>query len=683
VVYDGDTGAMVEELVPAAAGLLDPGKITFDADGNLFTSITTQDGGPRPTIVRVDHSTQAVSTFVPANYGGLLNVHGLTFGPDGHLYVADASGHQILRYDGSTGTFLGTFVSPGQGLIAPSDLLFGPDRTGDLHPDLYVSSNGSDQVLMFDGANPNTPLGVLVQAGSGGGFTAPTDMAFGPHGNLYVVFGDNSNNYNDIEQVYRFDEVTGALIDTPVAVGSGLVGATAFLTFDDRGDLFVSSQRTSQISRYSAGPVVTLSEPSETTVTVSFSTASGSATSGNDFSALSGVLTFLPGEMSKRILITPHEDVTFEPAETLNVNLSDPQGAVIVDGQGVVTIHNRQTKFFVVDDRPSLDAFGRPVQDTIFKYESSGFSIVANDFHVGPQNVRGVASNTGGTRQWTIDSNGTVSVTDHRNLPLGSWIARGLIQPEGIASNGTDIWIVDARSDKVFKYAGAASRLSGSQNATSSFNLNSSNRDPKDIVTDGASLWVVNDSSSADKVFKYKLSGSLVGSWTITTSGATSPTGITLDPANPSDLWIVDNGTDRVYQYTAAVSKTSGSLTAAASFPLAAGNTNPQGIADPPSGIEVASPLTGTIASPNTGVGGQIASKRHPSRSPVASLRGTDHIDLLLSEKRGPSARPDSFSLSHSLSESNEDAATDAAFAEFDATTEHTLDSVVALLAAY
>ena len=35
-----------------------------------------------------------------------------------------------------------------------------------------------------------------------------------------------------------------------------------------------------------------------------------------------------------------------------------------------------------------------------------------------------------------------------------------------------------------------------------------------------------------------------------------SPTGITLDPGNPQHLWIVDNGTDRVYQYDNAVSRT-------------------------------------------------------------------------------------------------------------------------------
>ena len=37
-------------------------------------------------------------------------------------------------------------------------------------------------------------------------------------------------------------------------------------------------------------------------------------------------------------------------------------------------------------------------------------------------------------------------------------------------------------------------------------------------MTDGSSLWVVNDSST-DKVFKYDLAGTLQGSWTITGAG--------------------------------------------------------------------------------------------------------------------------------------------------------------------
>ena len=116
----------------------------------------------------------------------------------------------------------------------------------------------------------------------------------------------------------------------------------------------------------------------------------------------------------------------------------------------------------------------------------------------------------------------------------------------------------------------------------SNFSLNSANRNPKDIVTNGVHLWVVNDSTT-DKVFKYTVSGTLEFSWTITTPGASSPTGITIDPTNVCDVWIVDNGTDRVYQYIqGALTIAVYSRSSSNSFALAVGNTNPQGIADPP-----------------------------------------------------------------------------------------------------
>jgi hypothetical protein len=83
------------------------------------------------------------------------------------------------------------------------------------------------------------------------------------------------------------------------------------------------------------------------------------------------------------------------------------------------------------------------------------------------------------------------------------------------------------------------------------------------------------------KVFKYTLSGSLLGSWSIDPAN-THPTGISINPNNVSDVWIVDNGTDKVYQYIGAASRTSGSQSAGATFALASANTNPQGIADPP-----------------------------------------------------------------------------------------------------
>jgi hypothetical protein len=234
------------------------------------------------------------------------------------------------------------------------------------------------------------------------------------------------------------------------------------------------------------------------------------------------------------------------------------------------------TKFYVVNDA---------TQNLTYEYNASGGLVESYNLNTGNTAPRGAASTIAGDKTWVVDANRNVYVYNNSGGLVGSWTAGTLSTKavvEGIATNGTDVWIVDAYSDKVYKYTGAATRLTGSQNAASSFNLNSGNTSPKDIVTNGVNLWVVNDSTT-DRVFKYTVAGSLVNSWTISTTGATKPTGITIDPANVSNIWIVDSGADRVYQYNAAVNFTNGSSHAAdVSFALAAGNTNPQGIADPP-----------------------------------------------------------------------------------------------------
>ena len=147
------------------------------------------------------------------------------------------------------------------------------------------------------------------------------------------------------------------------------------------------------------------------------------------------------------------------------------------------------TKFYVVNDA---------TQNQTYEYNASGGLVESYSLNSGNTAPRGAASTIAGDKTWVVDANRNVYVYNTSGGLLGSWTAGTLATNatvEGIATNGTDVWIVDAKSDKVFKYAGAATRLSGSQNAASSFSLNSGNTSPKDIVTDGASLWVVNDST--------------------------------------------------------------------------------------------------------------------------------------------------------------------------------------------
>ncbi len=90
---------------------------------------------------------------------------------------------------------------------------------------------------------------------------------------------------------------------------------------------------------------VTLSNASSQTITVNFSTADASATSGSDYVAASGSLTFSPGgSLTQLINVTVNGDTTFEPNETFNVNLSGAVNATIADNQGAGTINNDDTQ---------------------------------------------------------------------------------------------------------------------------------------------------------------------------------------------------------------------------------------------------------------------------------------------------------------------------------------------------
>ncbi|HEV8292464.1 MAG TPA: hypothetical protein VGP94_11095, partial [Tepidisphaeraceae bacterium] len=52
----------------------------------------------------------------------------MAYGPDGNLYVGSLSTQSVNRYNGTTGAFLNTFVSSGSGgLGVPWDMTFGAD----------------------------------------------------------------------------------------------------------------------------------------------------------------------------------------------------------------------------------------------------------------------------------------------------------------------------------------------------------------------------------------------------------------------------------------------------------------------------------------------------------------------------------------------------------------------------
>jgi sugar lactone lactonase YvrE len=595
----------LDRFVPAGSGGLSrPRSLIFgpDANGDGVPDLYIADRD-LSAILRYDGVTGAyIDTFVGTGSGGLNQPGDLVFGSDGDLYVSSQAGNQILRYN-SSGAFIDVIAS---GLSTPVGITFGSDGA------LYIANFGTNEVLRYN----NSVLSTFVTAGSGG-LTGPNDVKFGPDGNLYVQNASGVLRYNGQSGAFidtfagtvpgqgvglweafgsdgylyttsrttpstlntslnRFNATTGAYVDT-LSIGRDswnfMVDSNNIIYYSGNGGAnYIERYGHSSLAPFS----VSLDAANTSAVTVTYATADGTAVAGTNYTAASGTVTIPAGMTSQTILVQTLDDGVVAANKTFTVKLSNPVGGTISRGQGTdTTIEGDSTKFYVVDAASTSKTYRYGINENAF---------ASSTLASGDTAPRGMAASADGSTFWVVDKNKTVYVYDPSGNLLGSWSAGGLkgsAQVEGIASNGTDIWLLDRVNAKVYKYTGAASRRSGSQGAASSFSLSSTDSDAKGIVTDGTYFWVVDDGSTSDTVFKYTLSGTSLGSWTIDAANS-SPTGLTINPNNVSDIWIVDSGTKTVYQYTAAASLTSGSRTAARSFALAAGNTNPQDIADPP-----------------------------------------------------------------------------------------------------
>ena len=100
--------------------------------------------------------------------------------------------------------------------------------------------------------------------------------------------------------------------------------------------------------------MVTLNPSSLQTVTVDYATSGGTATSGSDYTSVSGTLTFSPGDTTKNVTVTIADDDVDESDETFNLTLTDAVNASTPIPTGTFTIRDDDTAGVTVSDT-SLD----------------------------------------------------------------------------------------------------------------------------------------------------------------------------------------------------------------------------------------------------------------------------------------------------------------------------------------
>ena len=98
------------------------------------------------------------------------------------LYVVNSDTSEVLRYDGTTGAFIDAFVTPGSGgLLNVNGMVFGPNGNLDVS---NVLDPGEGNMLLFDGGTGDF-ITVLVPDGVGG-LSNPQDLVFFPSGPVLV-----------------------------------------------------------------------------------------------------------------------------------------------------------------------------------------------------------------------------------------------------------------------------------------------------------------------------------------------------------------------------------------------------------------------------------------------------------------------------------------------------------------
>ncbi len=164
---------------------------------------------------------------------------------------------------------------------------------------------------------------------------------------------------------YELNETLSLLLSNPVSATLSTPNpATLNIVNDDPPPevQFSASAFSADEDDVTAIVMVTLNTASGLTATVAYATSDGTATSGQDYVAGSGTLVFSPDQVARTVAITLTDDALYEPGETINLALSNPQTATLgAPNTGVLTIAN--------DDAPPVMGFSSPSFNVI---ESAG-----------------------------------------------------------------------------------------------------------------------------------------------------------------------------------------------------------------------------------------------------------------------------------------------------------------------
>ncbi len=264
--------------------------------------------------------TLAVGTAV---YGNL--------GQDGPLIVGDADVDMYRLTPSATGTY---------------DIRTDTSQEGSADTVLRLFDANGNQIASNDNQNDHTTSSLITAdlvagqtyyvgvSGAGSGASA-----YNPNTGAGAAAG-STGSYSLIVTPTTAGS-PALLVSTPSPVREPMPGQNATLTF-----------------------TVTLNPAADSTVTVDYATADGTAIAGQDYVAASGTVTFAPGETTKTVDVTVLNDAATDGDETFTLSLTNASNATIASGVATGTIQDLAVKTLTFSSARSaqyINAAGRKV----------------------------------------------------------------------------------------------------------------------------------------------------------------------------------------------------------------------------------------------------------------------------------------------------------------------------------
>ncbi len=352
----GRTFSVTQTANPTPGLSIDDVSVSEGASGTTPAAFVVSLSGPSSQTVTVQYATADQGATSPADYTAkalttltflpgetsqpvTVNVKGDTKDETDETFVVNLSNAVNASLDDTQGeaTILDDDPEPSLGIA---------DKT-------VVEGSGNKNVSLTVTLSPASGKTVTVDYATGPG-TATAGSEYTPKsGSLTFTPGQTNKSLSLTTKGDLIDEPNENFVvnlTNPQNAGISDNQATVTIQDDDEPSppAVASIGDPSAVTEGDSGTqsivlTVTLSAASTQTVSVGFTTAPGSAASSQDYNNKSGTLTFSPGQTSKTLSVAVKGDIADEDTESFFVNLQNPAGVTIGDGQAEVTILDNES----------------------------------------------------------------------------------------------------------------------------------------------------------------------------------------------------------------------------------------------------------------------------------------------------------------------------------------------------